>query len=146
MLGYTDPYRIEDKTKALCYVKNSYVVESDIYSEDILRHDCHFQILPDSEKNYLFHPNPNQRKSTEDPEEDERIEKELQNEYDSYLGIIREKSSNATWKQPIMRMINWLLDEDNFFPSELFLRSKNLNMDYWYDTELIKEIKLAENC
>jgi len=86
MLGYTDPYRIEDKTKALCYVKNSYVVESDVYSEDILRHDCHFQILPDSEKKYLFHPNPNQRKSTEDPEEDERIEKELQNEYDSSSG------------------------------------------------------------
>ena len=93
MLGYTDPFRIEDRTKALCYVKNAYVVESNLYTEDILRHDCHFQVLPDSD-HYLFHPNPNQRLPTEDSKEDERIERELQSEYDSYLDIVRETDIN----------------------------------------------------
>jgi len=46
MLGYTDPYRIEDKTKALCYVKNSYVVESDIYSKTFSDTTVTFKFSP----------------------------------------------------------------------------------------------------
>jgi hypothetical protein len=123
MLGYTDPYRIEDRTKALCYVKNSYVVESDLYTEEILRHDCHFQVTPDGDPN-LFHPNPNNRTPTLDPLEDERLEKKLQEEYDEYLDSVQ--------------------DTDLNYPSELSTDGVSIlhpgatydqTTDYWYSEE-----------
>ena len=119
MLGYTDPHRLDDSTKALCYLKNSYLVESALYSEHIIRHDCHFQILPDS-ANYLFHSNPDQRTLSGDSIKDEQLERALQEEYDTYLDTVIDTDLNF---QP--RLVS--IDEQIISPNlESF-------QDYWIE-------------
>ena len=93
MLGYTDPFRLQDKTNALVYIKNSYVVESKFYTKDVIRHDCHFQVNSDREPD-LLHADSSMRVAETDLEEIEKEEVELQKEYDEYLDVAQDTDLN----------------------------------------------------
>ena len=93
MLGYTDPHRLEDKTKALVYIKNSYLVESKFYTKDIVRHDCRFQVNSDREPD-LLHADSSMRVDAPNLEEIEKEEVELQKEYDEYLDVALDTDLN----------------------------------------------------
>ena len=104
-LGYTNPYRIEDRTEAAVYVKDSYKIWLPTKHKTTVRRDCFFKCYP-SDLTSLLHSDSRKRKLDTDDDNDDNDKEEPYEAVDTYEEMIEKSheemlpATDRKWEDP----------------------------------------------